>query len=935
MSIQRQFLDWTQPALHRVADYLLEKFTTAQAINLSGVVLVLPGALAGRRLVEILVQRASETNRILQPPQITTVGNVPELLYPLKQPFADELTQQLAWAETLRDFDQKKLAAVIPYPPNDGSLIQWREYGVLLRRTHRELTSDGLDFADVVNRGESLEGFTEKERWQVLSDLQQNYLARLDSLELWDKQTARLFAIEHQECVSNKDLIFIGTVDMNHSLRKMLDQADASGTKITSLISAPEELADRFDSHGCLKPEKWANCKISVNEERIHLVDSSSDQADQVARCLAEAASKYGPDQITIGMPNEQLVPEVQRVLLEHDVKTRFGIGDNVTDSLPCRLIQAISEFASTKQYTKLTSLVRHPDVLSRLSSPTQALQQLDRIAVDKLPGEIDTTSDYLPEALQEIAASISAMTDPFNAKPQPLSKTGELIGQVLSAAYGDLEVSGDSEVYRNTLLPCKEISQTINQWSSVPTELEPTLSIADAVGLLFSSLQSATIPPESDADSIEILGWLELALDDAPCLILTSFNEEYVPSSDPADMFLPNQLRQMLSLEDDSRRYARDAYAFQVMLNSRKTMDVIVAKRSSSGEPLAPSRLLFACESAELPARVARLFNEPDSATEQKSPAAFKAAEPFAAREQRIIIPQPVALDEPIKKITASDIRLYLKCPYRYYLEKVLKLRSSRDSAYELDAMSFGNLAHDVLEAFGQSDVRNSTSAEQVSDFLASTLYQFSKRNYGDSVLPAVRIQIEQLRVRLEHFAKSQAARATEGWQIRDTELDTKGDPPTIEVDGHTIELHGRIDRVDYHPDSRKWAVLDYKTGDSGKSPERDHHTGKGENRVWTNVQLPFYRMLAPHFEIGNQLQVGYACLPKKADDSGFKIAKWAQEDFAEAEQVIHQVVRDILAEKFFPPADPTAMADDYSRICQDTVMERWSPSSNQEVQS
>jgi ATP-dependent helicase/nuclease subunit B len=292
------------------------------------------------------------------------------------------------------------------------------------------------------------------------------------------------------------------------------------------------------------------------------------------------------------------------------------------------------------------------------------------------------------------------------------------------------------------------------------------------------------------------------------------------------------------------------------------------------------------------------------------------------------------VALKEPIKNISASDINLYLKCPYRYYLEKVLKLSTSRDLAHELDRRTFGNLAHNVLDAFGKSDVRNSTSEEQVSDFLVSTLYQTAKTKYGASVLPAVRVQIEQLKVRLQNFAKSQAERATEGWQIWGSELATTDNPPVIEVDGHTIELHGRIDRVDYHPGSNKWAVLDYKTGDSVESPEKEHYSVKKKNRVWSNVQLPFYRMLAPHFKIGAQPQVGFARLPKSKDDTGFKIAKWEAEDFAEAEQVIHQVVRDILAEKFFPPAESPEYSDDYSRVCQDGVMERWTEPELQEGQ-
>ncbi len=64
-----------------------------------------------------------------------------------------------------------------------------------LARLHRELAADGLNFQAVIEKGKLLGGFRESPRWQALAEIQAAYLRILDGLNLWDKQSARLYAI--------------------------------------------------------------------------------------------------------------------------------------------------------------------------------------------------------------------------------------------------------------------------------------------------------------------------------------------------------------------------------------------------------------------------------------------------------------------------------------------------------------------------------------------------------------------------------------------------------------------------------------------------------------------------------------------------------------------------------------------------------------------
>ena len=81
MGIQRHFLGIERPALQTAAEFIGERFATRNQLDLSGVLIVTPGARAGRRLNELLCKWAQTHHRRFLPAEITTESRVPELLY--------------------------------------------------------------------------------------------------------------------------------------------------------------------------------------------------------------------------------------------------------------------------------------------------------------------------------------------------------------------------------------------------------------------------------------------------------------------------------------------------------------------------------------------------------------------------------------------------------------------------------------------------------------------------------------------------------------------------------------------------------------------------------------------------------------------------------------------------------------------------------------
>src|SRR3954470_12728053 len=159
MKIRREFLDWTHPALAAAADVLLRRFAAAGDLDLANVVVVVPGGRAARRLLELLVTKSAEGRLLLTPPAIVTPESFPELLYQAKWPFADTLTQQLAWMAALQASPPESLQDFLPFPPDQGDTSRWLAIAESLRRLHTELAADGLDCAKVVEGAKAVKGF--------------------------------------------------------------------------------------------------------------------------------------------------------------------------------------------------------------------------------------------------------------------------------------------------------------------------------------------------------------------------------------------------------------------------------------------------------------------------------------------------------------------------------------------------------------------------------------------------------------------------------------------------------------------------------------------------------------------------------------------------------------------------------------------------------
>jgi hypothetical protein len=212
----------------------------------------------------------------------------------------------------------------------------------------------------------------------------------------------------------------------------------------------------------------------------------------------------------------------------------------------------------------------------------------------------------------------------------------------------------------------------------------------------------------------------------------------------------------------------------------------------------------------------------------------------------------------------------------------------------------------------------------EEIRASLHEILDQEVRTRFGSRALPALRVQVEQLRLRLGTFADRQAEWMREGWRIAGVELEASGDEAEFLVDGFPIRLRGKIDRIDLNERTGEWRLLDYKTGERGDTPEKMHRKGRGQVKEWVDLQLPLYRYLAPALRrrdgtrlwpegSAEKIEVGYLLLPRDPSEIRVEIAPWTDAEVAGAIECAREVVRTLRSGVFsFDPRQSSIRQDD-----------------------
>lgn len=935
MGVELRFLGWDAPVAARVSEFLLPPGAGGPAA-LARDVIVAPTRQAGRRLREALAVRGSSLKTVLPSLRVVTP---PSLLQADESaPVASPLELAAVWAHVLAGADPSRYPGLFPAPVPSRD-FQWAlRTGEMIEDLRRTLADGGYRIADVFGQlGGLLE---EKERWRDLARLEEACLERLAALGLHDPTLCQLRRAEDGEPPAGADRLVLASLpDPTPLMVRKLERL-AARIPIVVLVHAPEALAGCFDGWGRPLPEMWRQRCIEVPdpEANILLAGPPWSQGRQAMGLMAQEAGRFGPADVALGVPDEEVAPYLEAGLAAAGL-VAFNPAGRPSDRHPlARMLSAFRGLAREGDYAAAGAFLRHGDFLDYLQHehrlfPGRILEEADRFQNRHLPQSFDG----LLRGLERAPAGHDGPDDHHGQEYPSLARAVRVAAEWVRAfEAGDAEASLRSflqAVYEHRQLDAARPGDA--EFAAVADSIDAGLrSLARgapaALGLdrwhdldlLLWSLARQPYYPEPAGFVVDLEGWLELPWNDAPFLIVTGMNDGKVPDTRPADVFVPDTLRRQLHLRHDEERLARDAYLMASIIESRRhggRVCFIAGKTGAGGDVLRPSRLLFQCSDADLPRRAERLFAAPSEAEAGRpSSISFR----LAAAPPGDVSPDRLE----IRSMRVTAFRDYLQCPFRYYLKHVLGMEALDDRKFELDAMDFGSLVHDALRRMAlDEDLRRSRDVARLQDFLCARAVEWVERRCGSPIPLPVEVQLESARQRLRQAAVVQAQLVGDGWEILHAELDIRG------VIGG-VEVRGRIDRVDRHRESGRARLLDYKTSDRGGGPgpahlgpapaDRDYREYAlievaGRQRRWTDLQVPLYAILLPSgTDLTGPFELGYFNLPRALGDTG--VVPWADAPanlLESARNCAEGVIGDIRDRRFWPP-EQTVTIEEFASI-------------------
>ncbi len=912
MAIKRIFLGWDRPLCESVPAYLMAG-AGAGLLDLRGTVLVVPTRQSSWRLHAALPLAADARGAVLLGPEIVTP---PVLLEPPHSPaVATNLQSLLAWSAILKAVKPGELPAFMGTREGRAHGTAWAlQLARRLQLLRDELADGGLAIADVAARGAEIE---EGERWAAMAELERRYAGQLESWRLRDALMLKLAHARQGLLAPEVRRVVVAAVpDPPKLFMTLLNQWAAAGGTVEVLLAAPEAISAAFDNWGRPLPATWQARALALPSEDIWLEATPDDQAARIAKAIAaglgaKASAADLRPQLAIGVPDRETVAPLQRELAAIGLPAFDPQNRQFADSALFRLVQTLLALRNRPGYAEVAALLRHPDALVLFDRPADLLRELDQLQSEHLPVTLDdmrAAPPLLSGALERVRAWRGALID---------SDLAAGLRKVLRQLYERRHLKSGEPADA-------AFQQAVAAFDTGLRELEAAAAAGhagnEAAEALLARLQDATVKGERRNELLDLEGWLELAWNPAPLLFVAGMNEGFVPDGHVGDLFLPDTLRRLLDLRDDSLRVARDAYLLTSLIEQRRGQGrviLLVGKTSSAGDPLRPSRLLFRCPDKELVARARSLFKDPP-------PSQAAEAYTISFKLDPALLPEDCIDARRARELSPTIFRDYLACPLRFYLRHVLGMTALDDRAREPDARAFGNLVHEVLEEMGRDRrLWACDDGAELARWLEQRLAELARNRYGARPWLGVELAMASAAQRLKVFAQKQLAWRAAGWEIVQHEAGK-----SREIGGLTVK--GRIDRIDRNIQTGLVCVLDYKTTDKTKTPAETHFgpacedddlpaagisaelAGGGRAKRWADLQLPLYRELV-RSEFGPQVQLGYFCLPNALGDTD--VTLWDAYSDAlhdSAIQCAEAVVQRIKQGIFWPPVKLKTGYDD-----------------------
>lgn len=896
------YLNRPRPLARQVADFLCRE-KQSRPIDLSNTLVLTPTTGAARR-----IRRALAAQNVLSPRFTLPM----QALLPDVSDLADRSEQEAAWAQVLQSADERLIQPLFrDHPPSkESELIKsggvLRELCNLLAEGGR--TPQGLEIPQP--------GFDDSRRWKALDQLYRNYLSLLSKWKRRDPNEMRLKQIMKPD-PSIQHLVLACLPDLPHAVEQFAENLLKRGCQIDILIWQPKDTIENFDPWGRPDANTWADRKIHIPSGQIQLAAGSRDEA-KLAIDFSLQSPEAGDYSIILADPglNNAFVTE----LWTRKSPSFLPEGKRLIDTPAATIALEWNAFRKSRDLRTLRRLLELP-ALTECIAPENPLSHDEALlACDFL------LAKTVASTLEQGRAAVSDPSgDGLNEKAIFMRSRAR---RLLAGAQAKLKLTGFEllcEASQTDLLNASDGTDQVLEIGNTLLQSPAFENWQEGFAIAFArTLRHQRLHQKPSAGAVELNGWLEAPWQEAGRMALCGLIEGCLPGSTDGHPFLPDQIRSNLGLLDNAARLARDAYLLECLIQARPTGEIrcSFSKFDAEGNPNRPSRLLLRNAPEELPERVLQLTGQ--------APALSRQPRRQTAWRWKL----PVNELPGLTKISPTQFRDYLACPFRFCLKHVLKLDAFVPSSREMDAMAFGIVIHEALESFARTAIAAGKSSlqmpeDQIRDLVLSAFEATAKKQFGPVPPPAVQVQLANARTRLLAFAPLQAEIFAAGWQIIDAERKLSATDHNALSIG-PLKLSGVIDRIDRNVETGAIRVMDYKTFSSVASPAEKHFGSiannwlpeaeislnlkdKMKDKAWTDLQLPLYRFILEHWYqndlSGEKPVTAYFILP--SDPYETTIREFSELDelcnpdaYSKAMQCANTIAEKVAAGIFWPPA-------------------------------
>ncbi|MFN3695636.1 MAG: PD-(D/E)XK nuclease family protein, partial [Ignavibacterium sp.] len=207
----------------------------------------------------------------------------------------------------------------------------------------------------------------------------------------------------------------------------------------------------------------------------------------------------------------------------------------------------------------------------------------------------------------------------------------------------------------------------------------------------------------------------------------------------------------------------------------------------------------------------------------------------------------------EKLKKLSertysATQLEEYAKCPFQYFLRRILFVQTIEEPTEEIEAFELGSIIHSILYTFYKTLKEQNRKIENCSDEefaeFVQLIFSIAKKktehiNFSSPYSFFEYEKIFGINGNLKHSILykflEEERKDKEGFNPEFFEIAFgKKANSSVEVKLNDISFRGKIDRIDVNDEKNLFKVIDYKLG--GRKPSKE------DLSLGISLQLPLY---------------------------------------------------------------------------------------------